>query len=118
MNAARVIHGIAAFMLLGMAYLLLREFGIAYKHGHIGEAFREYEKFTGDGLPWLSALVLPLAPIAWWSSLIPLFYSIGIAARVPASSPSALAFHWLGIVAIVDLIVLGVFITYVKVTAV
>jgi hypothetical protein len=119
MNAARVIHGIAAFMLLGMAYVLLGEFGVAYKHGHIGEAFRQYEKSLHEsGLPWLSALVLPLAPIAWWSALTPLFLAIGIAARVPAESPSETAMHWLCLVSLVDLIVLGAFFAYVKVTAV
>lgn len=119
MNAARVIHGMAAFMLLGMGYVLLGEFGVAYKHGHIGEAFRNYEKSLHEsGLPWLSALVLPMAPIAWWSALTPLFLAIGTASRVPAESPSATAIHWLCLVSLVDLIVLGVFFAYVKVTAV
>ena len=57
MNAARVIHGIAAFMLLGLAFLLLREFGIAYKYGQIGVDYARYEKeLREDALPWLSAL--------------------------------------------------------------
>jgi hypothetical protein len=42
----------------------------------------------------------------------------GIAARVPAGSPSAVAFHWLCIVSVVDLIVPGAFFAYVKVAAV
>jgi hypothetical protein len=110
MNAARVIHGIAAFMLLGMAYVILGEFGVSYKYGQIGESFRKYDEFFHENsLPWLSALVLPLAPIAWWSALTPLFLAIGIAARVPAGSPISTAIHWLCLVSLVDLIVLGVF---------
>ncbi len=119
MNAARVIHGIAAFMLLGLAFLLLREFGINYKYGHIGEAYREYEEVLHENaLPWLSAFILPLMPVAWWCGLTPMFCAIGVAVRVPAASPVWLAIHWLALVVIVSVVVLGAFLAYVKVTAV
>jgi hypothetical protein len=119
MNAARVIHGIAAFMLLGLAFVMLREFGVAYKYGHIGEAYGRYDRELHEStLPWLSALVVPLTPISWWSALTPLFSAIGVAVRVPTESRVHLAIHWLVIVVIVSIVVLGSFIAYVKVTAV
>ena len=119
MNAARVIHGIAAFMLLGVAFVMLREFGISYKFGEMGLAYREYEKHLGEAaLPWLSSLVLPLTPIAWWCAFTPFFCAIGVAARVPADSPVLLAIHWLTVVIVVDVVVLGAFLAYLKVTAV
>jgi hypothetical protein len=119
MNAARVIHGIAAFMLLGVAFVMLREFGINYKFGQIGAEYAKYGKeLRNDALPWISALVLPFTPIAWWSALTPLFCSIGVAVRVPASSPVSLAIHWLSIVIIVSVVVFGSFAAYLKITAV
>jgi hypothetical protein len=114
MNAPRVIHGIATFMLLGMAFVMLREFGVSYKFGTMGLAFRQYE----GSLPWLSALVLPLAPIAWWCAFTPLCCAIGVAVRVPANSPVSLAIHWLAIVIIANVVVLGVFFSYLKATSV
>ena len=118
MNAARVIHGIAAFMLLGLAFVMLREFGISYKFGHLSVLYREYDMAAREStLPWLSALILPLRPIAWWSALTPLFCAIGVAARVPANSPVWLAIHWLTIMVIVNVVVLGVLFAYVKATS-
>jgi len=114
MNAARVIHGIAAFMLLGMAFVMLREFGVSYKFGGMNLAFHNsYER-----LPWLSALIIPLAPIAWWCAFTPLFCAVGMAVRVPAASAVSLAICWLSIVVIVDIAVFGTFLAYLKVTSV
>jgi hypothetical protein len=118
MNAARVIHGIAAFMLLGLAFVMLREFGISYKFGHLSEIYRTYDTALRESnLPWLSALILPLRPIAWWSALTPLFCAIGVAARVPANSSAWQAIHWLTIVIVVNLVVLGVLFAYMKATS-
>lgn len=113
MNAARVIHGIAAFMLLGVAFLMLREFAMAYRFSLLGDTFRELQA----SLPWLSSLILPAAPFAWWCSLTPVFCSIGVATRVPSNSPITLAIQWLILVIIADVMILGAFLPYVKATS-
>jgi hypothetical protein len=100
-------------MLLGVAFLMLREFGMSYKFGLLGESYREF----GASLPWLSSLVLPAVPCAWWSTLTPLFCAIGVAARVPSGSRTSLAILWLAIASIANAIVLGAFLPYVKGTS-
>ena len=82
----RVIVSVASFVMLYLPLCLLDRVRTDLLYSSLGQMYQQIELSDqwadGDYIPWITKVVLPAAPVGWWSYIAPVLIATGVGLRV------------------------------------